>query len=458
MGLNSFPTKRALLALSASLTLFSSAFAEDTPSTTGTPEQPGAGTGTAAGGTEGKSESTGSTGGAGTAGSSSPESSATTPAHVPEAKADPKKAADLEKGIVEANARSGGERPAARPEERHSALPPTHPAAKQPVHLYGRIEELCAGTGAKIPLKMVAMQPVRDTSYDAPPKLQGKATTLTASAATKNLVQTFPIDYRGSWTGELTINSANFDPSYFQWNPAVAEKEARFMQRGNKGTCTVTFYQGANNKIQAEPSQVLFQGTDTVAGSGGMAELGAMANNPMFANMANMKVPVTLALKLGAPVQSYERGVTGNQLGKELMKNTLKELSPGLLEQDVVTKDSERSSDGRVRIGYSESVLRFTRISSTQLYLQAASVYYNTQAKFQSKIILYGTLNKSYGSAPQYTQNPYGTTTMPNPFGGMMPGGSAGAMPGMPGGAGGAGSMQDAASAIQKMLQQMNGR
>lgn len=429
MVLKSFPTKRAVLALSASLTLFSAALAEDTavPQTPNSDAQAAPASGsTAAGGTEPK-----------------PESKTVTPA--PEAKADPKKAAELEKGIIEANARTHPEQ--RQPERKPSSLP-AHPSA-QPIRLYGRIEELTAGTGARIPLKMVAMQPVRDTSFDEP-KLTGKATTLTASA--KSVVQSYPIDYRGSWTGELTINSVNFDPTYFQWSPAVAQKEARIMRPGMRGSCTVTFYEGRNNKIQAEPTQVAFQGTDTLAGTGGMGELGAMANNPMFANMQNMQVPVTLVLHLGAPIQSYEHGVTGNQLSKELMKNTLKELSRGLLEQDIVTKDYDRSADGRTRVGYSESVLRFTRISDSQLYLQAAYVYYNTQAKFQAKYMLYGTLNKSYGQQPATTQNPYGTTTMPNPFGGMMPG------MGGAGGAGGAQSMKDAANALQKMMQQMGGR
>lgn len=432
----SFPAKRALIALSASLSLLSPVLADEA-SAPAEPPKP--------------AESVGTTSPEATGGASAEKVPAESPAHVetkaephPEAKADPHKSAELEKGIVEANART-------HPEERKPSSPPAHPSA-QPMRLYGRIEELCAGTGAKIPLKMVAMQPVRDTSYDT--KLKGNATTLNAKAS--QLVQSFPIDYRGTWSGDLTINSVNFDPSYFAWSPEVANKEARMMRPGMKGSCSITFYQGANNKIAAEPTQVNFQAMDTLAGSGQMGQLGAMANNPMFANMQNMQVPVMLALKLGAPVQSYEHGVTGDKLSKELMKNTLKELGRGYLEQDVVTKDTERGADGRARVGYSESVLRFTRLSESQLYLQAAYVYYNTQAKFQAKYILYGTLNRTYGQAPATTANPYGTQTMPNPFGGMMPG--MGGMGGMGGGTGGAQGLQDAAGALQKMLQQMGGR
>ncbi len=435
----SFPTKRAFLALSASLSLLTPVLADEA----GTPaEQPKAETSTGTGSTaESAVEKPAS--GETTTERVEPKVEAK-PESAAEAKADPHKSAELEKGIIEANARTHAV-------EKRPAAPPSHPTA-QPMRLYGRIEELCAGTGAKIPLKMVAMQPVRDTSYDT--KLSANATKLNAGAS--QLVQSFPIDYRGTWSGELTLNSVNFDPSYFSWSPEVANKEARMMRPGMKGSCSITFYQGANNKIAAEPSQVLFQAMDTLAGSGGLGQLGAMANNPMFANMQNMQVPVTLALKLGAPVQAFEHGVTGDQMSKEVMKNTLKELGRGYLEQDVVTKDTDRSADGRAKVGYSESVLRFTRLNDQQLYVQAAYVYYNTQAKFQAKYILYGTLNRTYGQAPATTTNPYGTRTMPNPFGGMMPG--AGGMGGMGGGAGGAQSLQDAAGALQKMLQQMGGR
>ncbi len=336
-------------------------------------------------------------------------------------------------------------------------------ASQKPVKLYGRIEELTATAGAKIPLKMQAMKPIRDASLDTKTtSLEGKTSTLSTN------LQSYPIDYRGSWTGEMTINSVNFDPSYFQFDRAAAEKEARLMKPGLRGRCTVTFFQDSSNKIQAEPTQVLFSGTDSYAdqlkvmgGAGALNSMlggsGSLANNPM---LANMQVPVTYSLHLGAPVQAYERGVTGNQLSKELMKNTLKELARGVLEQEVVTKDEDRQTDtGRVQTGYSESVLRFTRISQSQLYLQAAYVYYRNDGKFQAKYMLYGTLNRSYSQpaahpygTPYGAQvSPYGGTSpyagQPNPFGGMMPGMG-----------GGNGNLQQQMQQMQKLIQQMGGR
>ena len=427
--LKCFPNK-CLVAFAASLSLLSAVYAEEAavPPNPTDAQSSGSSAAATANGAEGSAENKANE----------------APSHTPEAKADPKKAAELERGIIEANAQAGS-----RPAEQRPAS--AAPAAKsgQPMKLYGRIEELSAGTGAKIPLKMVAMTPVRDTSFDQKPtKLNGKATTLSAAA---NMVQTFPIDYRGTWSGELTLNSANYDPGYFQVDRATAEKEARMMRPGMRGSFGITFYQGNDNKIQAQPSQVTFQTTDTLAGSGGLNVPGGMgANNPMIASMGNMQVPVFLSLHFGAPMQSYEHGVTGNQLSKELMKNTLRELSRGVLEQQVVTKDAERSADGRTHTGYSESVLRFTRLNSSQMYVQAAYVGYNAQGRFQMKYLLYGTLNRSNGySPPTQPANPFGNM-MGNPFGGMMPGGSGAQNPGQ--------SMQDAANQMQKLLQQMGGR
>lgn len=322
------------------------------------------------------------------------------------------------------------------------------PANQKPVKLYGRIEELCASTGARLPLKMQAMTPIRDTSLDAKQKTLAGKTTL----------QAYPMDYRGSWSGELTVFSANFDKTYFARDPEEARKEQQMMRPGTKGQYTVTFYQGSNNKIEMQPSQVVFQTTESMASqmqlmartSPGLSAFMGGANNPM---MANMQVPVMFSLHLGTPITQGEIGVTGNQMSSELMKNTLRELKAGVLENQIVTKDRSRNPQtGKVQDGYSESVLRFTRLNKDQLYLQTAYVYYRADGQFQAKYVLYGTLNRSNG-ATAYPPNPYGAAG--NPFGALMKGGG-GANPF--GGMGGAGNLQQQMQQMQKMIQQMGGQ
>lgn len=323
----------------------------------------------------------------------------------------------------------------------------TRPAtAAKPMMLYGRIEELSASTGATLQLgKMVSMTPMRDTSLDkkTPPK------TLSGSA-----VQSFPMDFRGTWTGDLQVYSFNYDKTAWEFDRAETLKEYQILRPGTKGRTTATFYQ-TGTKIALQPCQVIFQGVMT--GQEMMSQMqGSPLNSLLGGNsasiMANMQMPAMYALHLGDLTSG--RGVTGNELNSQLMKNTLRQLAPDVVEQNVVTRDSDRNpTTGKTKLGYSESVLRFTRQSSNRLYVQAATVSYRSDGRFQTKIILYGYLDRSSGST--YSSNPYGGL---NPYGGANPygGGAANPFGGLlPGG--GNGGMGGGMQAIEKMMQQMTG-
>ena len=322
---------------------------------------------------------------------------------------------------------------AARPGTTHGATPAASSSPAKPMVLYGRIEQLAASAGASLPLKLTAMTPMRDTSLDKTP----------AKALSGNVTQSFPMDFRGTWSGELTVFSFNFDKTAWEFDRAETYKEYQILKPGTKGRTSVTFYQN-QNKIQLEPSQVVFNGS--LSDSSAMSQMKDSPLAGLFAGaasgMANMQVPM-YALHLGD--LSSGRGVTGNELNSQLMKNTLRQLAPGVVEQNVVTKDSDRNATtGKVKNGYSENVIRFTRQTANQLYVQAATVSYRNDGKFQTKIILYGTLDRS--GAGGYSANPYNSNG--NPFGASP----FGAMPG-----GGAGNMGQSMEMIQKMMQQMNG-
>lgn len=314
----------------------------------------------------------------------------------------------------------------------------------KPVMLYGRIEELSAGTGATLPLKLTAMTPMRDTSLD-------KKTPKALSGA---ITQTFPMDFRGTWSGDLQVYSFNYDRTAWEFDREETMKEYQILKPGTKGRTTATFYQ-VGSKIALEPCQVIFQGTMS-----GQEVMSQMQNSPLAAMfgggganmMGAMQMPVMYALHLGDLTSG--RGVTGNELNSQLVKNTLRQLAPNVVEQNVVTRDSDRNpKTGKVKQGYSENVVRFTRQSANQLYVQAATVSYRSDGKFQTKIILYGTLDRSSGGS--YSNSPYGGL---NPYGGASPFGASkgnpfgGAFPG-----GGAGGMGASMEAIQKMMQQMSG-
>lgn len=223
------------------------------------------------------------------------------------------------------------------------------------MRLFGRIEEL-RGEGAKIPLKMQAMTPMRDPSLDQKDMKAGSAK-----------ADTYPVDLRGTWSGELTIVSSSFDKAYFEFDRVEAERQVQLLRTGIRGLCTVSFYKGANDKTELQPCRIVFLNGSFV-----------------------------YALHLGDLKSGT--GVTGNELSSQLMKNTLKQLAPGVLEQEVVTRDIDRNpGTKKTQIGFSESVLRFSKVDENHIYLQAASVSYNAQGKFHNKVMLYGTLTRSRG-------------------------------------------------------------
>ncbi len=464
MGLKSFPSTRILLALSTCLAMLCPSYADDGIPPIVEGEAPAATDSTSAPqptkADEPKKNEEATQTSSATTGSAEAKKENETPS---------KESHPVERTAVQ----SEHKRPVQ--EERRPATTAPHQqetqAAAPPTKLFGRIEELSAGAGARFPLKMQAMVPIRDPSLDGRDvKLAGKT----------NIQQAYPIDFRGQWSGELTVWDARFDPSYFQFDRAEAEKESQLLKRGTKGNLTANFYQSIKG-IELQPCEAVFQGTDSFsdqlkmmggssganAGAGQMGQLGALlgggGNSSAF---SNMRIPIVFSLHFGAPLESGSRGVSGNTLQSTLMKNTLRQLAKGVLEQQVVTKDSDtNTTTGKSQNGYSESVLRFTHMNNNQIYLQCAYVYYRNDGRFQAKYILYGTLNKSNGAQPN-AMTPYASGGGSNPFGGLVPGAGGGANPfggmmqggsGGSGGSGGAGAIQQQMQQMQKMLQQMNG-
>jgi hypothetical protein len=157
--------------------------------------------------------------------------------------------------------------------------------------------------------------------------------------------------------------------------------------------------------------------------------LGKMfGNSGMGSIIASMPTAIPMIV-LGD--QATAMGVGGNSISKRLVKNDVRQLKPNVLEQNMVVQETEQvRGTGEVRRSYTESVMRFTRMNSNQLYTQAALVNYAANGHFLSKVLLYGTVNRGQGSS--------------------MPG-FPGAFPGMP--ASGTGGFGD----LNNMLKQLQG-
>jgi hypothetical protein len=280
----------------------------------------------------------------------------------------------------------------------------------------------------------VNIKPIYDNSHPKQLDASAQDQELTASASTgPDRQPEIPDDFTGSWSGDMTVSMVDFGSNMFNFDRAEAEQQQRLITQGRQGRCTVSFTK-MGDRVEMQPTQIVFsapisqaiqemgQGNSTIAALGGL--LGN--NNPMLAG----KTIPEFALPLG--MMASNRGVTGNQLGSELMKNKLKQPGQGIIEEQIVTRDSDRNKSGQVKVTFAESDLRFRQMDSNRLYCEAAAVSYDEQGNYLNKVILKGYLDKG---APMADSGQNQIDIMGNPGGD----GGLGGLGGMLGGQGGQG-------------------
>lgn len=288
---------------------------------------------------------------------------------------------------------------------------PAKPAAVP--MLKGRLEEV-AGSGASLPVGLLLNLKAQKGKLDASIVVKPQADKL------KGLVASFPTDWQGSWGGPLLVWGTQFDPAYAAWDPVEFKEMQKILYKGASGQTTFNFYQSGPT-IQLQPAQLVFAARTN---SYNAQQLKAsplanmLGNNPMAGQILSTMATTVPVMYLGD--LSGATGVSGNQLNSRVVKNSIKQLKPGLIEQNIVTQESERNAqNGQLRYGFSENVLRFTKLNQNQIYVQVAMLKYRNDGHFLSKVIMYGTVNRGQGQSMD----------MANPFGGM-PG--MGSFPGMP--------------------------
>lgn len=294
-------------------------------------------------------------------------------------------------------------------------------ASQKPIVLKGRLEEV-SGNGANLPVGLLLG--LKSQKAKLAPVAQPKADPL------KGLVASFPTDWAGQWGGSLSIWWTQIDPSYWQWDPENAKETAEVLKRGASGTTTFNFYQNGN-AVLVQPARVTFpprmdQTTQQLPANNAFSQMFGAAGTQMMQAL-NTKIPVMI---LG----DYQgQGIGANQLNLRVVKNDIKQLKPGLLEQDIITQETERKASGELKNSYSETVIRFTKQNASQLYVQAASIKYRNDGHFLDKVIFYGTVTR--GQVMPDAANPFAGMPGAGSFPGMptSPSGGAGGMPGLDG-------------------------
>lgn len=304
-------------------------------------------------------------------------------------------------------------------------------APKKPVMLYGRLEEIAGKANPQFPIVLKSLTPKMDQTG----LLKGQASTGTLAGT---IERSYPADFRGTWGGSLTLGQLVISPLNYQIDPDDARKTASLVRQGSVGTANFVFNSDARGNVTVEPTQIVFmvQASQTNSFQTAMQQYGGasgMANNAMAgmmnSMMGNMQVPI--AIKFGNFQSSaVTPGISGNSFAIGVLSNRLKQLSPGIMEQQVITQENVRTKAGKAYSTYNENVFRFTQRGASQMYVEVASVSYSMSRQFLRKMVLYGYINK--GAVQQDFSNPYSALQ-------QMMGGSGGAggvqIPGMGGGA-----------------------
>ena len=311
--------------------------------------------------------------------------------------------------------------------------------------LFGRIEQIAADANVKLP-ELKAQKAQMDTSGT---RLGGKAD---ESRYSGSVSRDFPEDFAGIWGGQLSLWSYSYSPTYLQVDRAECVRSAQLLKKGRKGNVNFHFYKTRSGQIALEPATMLMSIPlkEASAYDSTMKQMGGsqLMSGMLGQMMGNMEQPI-LQLHFGAVTTgNMTKGVSGNEFRSQVYRNVIRQLAPGVLEQQIVTKTATTvKGTGKLNKGYDESVMRFTRQPGNKFYVLVASVRYTEDGKYLSKLIMNGIVTKGTRVA---TDPMSGVNTMMQQ---MMRGNGRSASPGgsIFGGGGGAGGLN-----LNDLMKQLN--
>lgn len=292
---------------------------------------------------------------------------------------------------------------------------PALKAGARKVMLYGRLDQIASEADVKMPVLKAetAQLDTRDTRLRA----GARETTFSGSVS-----RSFPVDFSGTWGGHLGVWRYNASGLSEQLDPAESRRMAEILQPGKSGTVNFVFRQ-TGRSIELEPAKVriLIPAQESYS----FQKLGQQLGPMVGGMMANMKIPVILHFGSVSTSGSAEVGVSGNQIDQRVVKNVIRQLAPRVIEEQIVTRNrSVVAGSGAVESGYTETVMRFTRQSPSDLYVIAASVDYTDKGQFLRKLIMYGTVVR--GQVMNTSPVPDGMGQLSSLMGGGGAGGAAG--------------------------------
>lgn len=346
-----------------------------------------------------------------------------------------------------ANVTQAGQRAAAPTQRKAPATSATSAKASsgktQPMKLFGRIDQIAGEPAPEMPV-LKLQQAVLDTpSRPAPrraPTLRAAASETKLRAAANetkysgSITKSFPTDFSGTWGGTIKVWRHDLSALSYERDSAESRKLRDILTPGTPGDVNFVFQQEGDGTIDLDPTvvRILIPASQSYSYQK-MMQNGSM-NGMASEMMANMKVPVILHFGyVSTRAGGMETGVSGNQIEQNVVKNDIRQLAPDVIEEQIVTRNKtvQTAGSGRTEQGYTESVLRFTKQSNTQLFVLAASVEYDKSGKFLRKLIMSGTVIR--GQVMNTSPVPEGMGNLTQMMGGQQGRGNSGSANGAAG-------------------------
>lgn len=272
-----------------------------------------------------------------------------------------------------------------------TAQNPSSAAPATPVTLYGRIDELVEQAGATLPNHLQELTPILDRT---PTQASAESKPLSG-----HIIRSFPMEWEGNWNGDVTVVKREHLASSWLLDPVAAYRECQGFKVGSKGTLSCIFSRDGGNLALSPPifrthlkivpdleQAVLAQYAGEIQSPGGDDLL--LLPNDGKSPPKDFRLKYSLGQRSGPDI--------GDNFGYALvLSNQLRELAPGVIEQDIVvaTSSVNLQTGGPASAGKEESVVRLSR-QGDKLQVSAATVTYHSDGQCSRKIILDGVLER----------------------------------------------------------------
>lgn len=286
----------------------------------------------------------------------------------------------------------GGSNPAAG-EEGQAAVAGAESGGKKPVTLFGRLEELVAGSGVELPVVLRAQIPRLD-KRKLPKPVRGQVREFSGQ-----IVESFPADWAGLWAGPVTVTKHEYVKDSWRGD-ALKTYLARITGKpGRRGETMCEFSLDENSKIVLKPFRAVFMvelmpsPLEQILSLTGADSLSGVHPPNSTARTAQRPTVRAIGLPFGLS-QSYH-GITGEMARINILMNELRELAAGVVEKDIVARISNvnQISQGP---GSSlvEDVVRFGKRDDGGLDINAVVVEYSPQGNFRAEVVIAGTVHR----------------------------------------------------------------